>query len=93
MPFVEKNKARIKPIDNQLSCGRKTISNTVYSTESQAESGMISLNKLNRVSWKLSIGINGMSVNKKINAGNRATKRLKLIAEERVVMAPFTIPR
>jgi hypothetical protein len=46
----------------------------------------------NNESWKFSIGINGIIVNRKIREGNIARKKLKEIADAREVIYPSYSP-
>ena len=68
------------------------MSFSVEKKDSLVEGGRTSFNNCNKISWKLSIGIYGISVNKKIRAGKNAKKKLNAMEEALVVIAPFSIP-
>jgi hypothetical protein len=69
-----------------------TISTIVVSRKLKAFDGkMLSKSRINS-SWKLGIGINGISVKRKIEAGSRARRRLKAIDDALVTSTPFVNP-
>jgi len=69
-----------------------TISIIVVSRKLKALTGIMLSKSLISSSWKFGIGINGISVKRKIDAGNRAISRLNAIAEALVTRTPFRKP-
>ena len=69
-----------------------TMSIIVVSINLKAFTGSMLSKSFNSSSWKFGIGINGISVKRKIEAGSRAISRLNAIDEALVTRTPFLNP-
>jgi hypothetical protein len=92
MPFVEKMTVAKNIIRRRPLLLRVTISIIVVSRKLNAFEGRMLSKSLISSCWKLGMGTNGISVKRKIEAGNSARRRLKAIYDALVTRTPFLNP-
>jgi hypothetical protein len=90
--LVEKITVAINIISSRPPLLFVTISIIVVSRKLNALTGRILSKSLMSSSWKLGIGINGIRVKRKIDAGSKAIRRLKAIDDALVTRTPFLKP-
>ena len=83
---------RINPIDKRPDLGLLIISYIVANAISLVCGGKIVVINSISVSWRSTIGIYGIKVNKTIIDGKKAKKKLNANDDARVVIAPCLTP-